>query len=625
MRKQNRAALSVALAVLILAAGLLMAQSASASELYGNWIKVGGGPADIKIVNDGIRVTSHTWYPANNGILYNEPVDLDGFSFEVTIHELAGHFDDGVDIWYAAALTNKKAYFDIDDPTQGSGVVMLLRAWSDGSGRVVFASLLEGEPYAMRMPMGKMPSLKPGETYRFELAVDDYLGLIMYVDGVQVLDGGLEMDLSWLKGVFSDDKAFFSFSSAGASETEFTMHKINDEAAIEQWKQEEFIISSFHPTSTALLALVEKHKEAGFNLLEMTFTDRYTAENALHYSDIVGINVLAGEIGDIAPRFGGFGNEISGAGTEEAIVDAIAFYGDRDSLYGYYVWDEPHPETIADAASQVAIFRRLVPDKLAFTVAFPSYWVNFQGGDEYLAYLDQYADEINLQVMSFDHYPFWAEIRHGTPLERSTVWRDMGYVRLKALEKGVPFWMYIQALGDFDQSTVADMTIEKIRLQAYYALAYGAKGISYYNTIHTILDEYARPLPLFEPMKELNFQLRNLGATLLQLESKAVYHTGRISAPFTDRMEDAALFSHVPDGLIIGWFESEHGDTYFLPVNRSYESPFRGSITFSTPVRVHEVSKETGEEVLVTESDRSLALALDVGEGSLFKVETVDR
>jgi len=78
-------------------------------------------------------------------------------------------------------------------------------------------------------------------------------------------------------------------------------------------------------------------------------------------------------------------------------------------------------------------------------------------------------------VLSFNYYPF---ARHGSSLIECDWWRDMGLMRVKAIEFQIPFWYYYQAseLGDKSPCTVPEMKLQRFQAPGWLTFrAWAAK------------------------------------------------------------------------------------------------------------------------------------------------------
>ena len=136
------------------------------------------------------------------------------------------------------------------------------------------------------------------------------------------------------------------------------------------------------------------------------------------------------------------------------------------------------------------LFEKYDPGKLLFCCGFPSYGVyNWENGlynweeHSYTNYIDTYIDTIDPYVVSFDYYPFRSS---GMSLVDSDLWRDMGYVSKRAREVGKPFWFYFQGVNMM--TGTEGLSPNEISAQMFAAIAYNAKGLSWFVTADVLTD-----------------------------------------------------------------------------------------------------------------------------------------
>jgi hypothetical protein len=356
------------------------------------------------------------------------------------------------------------------------------------------------------------------------------------------------------------------------------------DSAKPMWKQEEFIISSFQvlPSEGWDLAFIRRYADAGFNLLETNIArpdavgwQSLSDEEHRRLLDLcaeVGVKVLAVD----HPRFTGRTQSDEGAQVaEENVRGAIEAYGGHPALYGYYLWDEPSIEVFEDLRKTQDLFQRLDPSRLPYTVLLPSYgpyaWEHAENQSGYTEYVRRFVEVVDPPVLGFDYYPFReAGFADG-------YWSDLEFLRTVAVEKDLPFWVYIQSCG---WPGMKSPTVAEIRFQANIAAAYGATAIQYfvYHSVTTggltFGDAPATgegsPQANYEGVTAINRQLAAWGPVLMTLRSIGVYHSGEDIHKDTTPASACPLLRAASPGLVIGHFNDPAGADYFLVVNRDY-------------------------------------------------------
>ncbi|MCQ6557296.1 hypothetical protein [Paenibacillus mendelii] len=248
----------------------------------------------------------------------------------------------------------------------------------------------------------------------------------------------------------------------------------------------------------------------------------------------------------------------------------------------------------------------------------------FVNSSFYENYVSQWASK-NPDMLSFDTYPF--SINGG--IEQHT-YRTLEIVRRQALKHNLDLWSYMQSVGI---DALREPDEGEMRYNLYTHLAYGVKGIIYFtygtppipgfhdgllNSNNEITDKYYYA-------QQNNADLLQLGETLTQLTSLAVYHTGSTIPEATNRLpaKSAVQPADNNEPYIISYFEHQNGDPYVMIVNRDYDNASEGTFTFKhKPKWIQEISKENGEAVDTdyVRNTGTLTLSFKEGEGILLKL-----
>jgi hypothetical protein len=322
------------------------------------------------------------------------------------------------------------------------------------------------------------------------------------------------------------------------------------------------------------------------------------------------------------------------------------------SILGWSLADEPCSRAELDRIGTLARFLRRHPETAAglpLANLFPITEVNSplcyeddfgRGVDRrgaYAAYCDGWLSQFDslpepAPLLSFDHYPF--QPRHRA---RTDYPENLAIASERALAYGragvrVPLWVVIQ-LSPFrgkDEPYATTPQLAHVRWQAWYAVAYGARGISYWTLYPTgppegprfdvgLWDEQGRPGGKVAGIRSLNAQLHTLGPTLMALDPVEVW---RGSARSTSGLEidtdwGAAGFSRPvtravvepgdgggPVDLVVAQLRhARSGDDYLLVMN--------ANLTRSRSFRLELAARaDTIERI-----DRSSGRAVRVGTG----------
>ncbi len=347
-----------------------------------------------------------------------------------------------------------------------------------------------------------------------------------------------------------------------------------------------------------------------------------------------------------------------------------------ESILGWNLADEPCSKADFDRLGVEARYLRARPEtatRIPMVNLYPildaggpeCYQAGFRTGRDrrnaYAAYCDawlgQFDDEEEpAPVLSFDHYPF-----HGPGLSLRDFSENLAIASERALHHGrpglrVPLWVVVQLSPYKDKGKpYADTpTVAHTRWQAWYAVAYGAKGISYWTLFPSgapegprydvgLFDEQGRPGPRVDGIRALNAQLHALGPTLTQLDPVEVWH-GRagsgagyevdtdwgavgFSRPVTQAtIEPITGGGGQADDLVFSQLRhAKTGDDYLFVMNANLSRPrsFRLRLAARADT-VERIDRRTGRAVRVGLGlDELLVKSLGPADAELFRI--VDR
>lgn len=260
-----------------------------------------------------------------------------------------------------------------------------------------------------------------------------------------------------------------------------------------------------------------------------------------------------------------------GAADAAALTSAVvATYRDAPALDGYVVADEPTTSEFAPLAPVVASLRAADPSRLAYINLLPDYVPpKLLQAESYADYLERFVSEVRPRLLSVDYYPF------GEHKDRSTFFANLAALREAALRHDLPFLWIALAMP---HGPYRDPTEGELSWQVFHALAYGARGISYFTYWTPQPDEWhhrrgivdgGQLTPRYFQVQRLNRQLRAVGAALAGWRSLAVADSrGEIAAPLP-----IGPLAGVDGGdFTIGLFGDDAGGIAALVVNRDYRN-----------------------------------------------------
>ncbi len=301
------------------------------------------------------------------------------------------------------------------------------------------------------------------------------------------------------------------------------------------------------------------------------------------------------------------------------------------ACWGYRFFDEPNAEMFDQLAQRVEALRKTRPGRLGYINLFPNYASPRQlGTDSYDEYVKRFVEQVNPDVLCMDHYPVFKPTIDG----RARYCQNLETMRKHSLERNIPFWNYFNTMP-FGPHT--DPTEAQIRWQIFTSLAYGAKGVIYFNYGTPKTFEFPKGGGIVRrdgtrthhwyQARRINRSLKNLGPTLMQLKSKGVYRVKPDDDPArvlegTPIKRIARAKVDPPHDYLVGIFTHRDGRRALLLNNYRFAYTAWPTVEFDVPtMHVREVDQQSGEALRVYDDSPDmpgLQVSLDAGEGRLF-------
>lgn len=370
---------------------------------------------------------------------------------------------------------------------------------------------------------------------------------------------------------------------------------------------------------------LENLSEAGFNLAEMGWATHEQSEEALHYGEQLGLDILFQDFS----VFGGMQeHNLDRHIPEQTAKDVADHIKPYRNCFGYYVWDEPYVhDQLVEADYQCGLFRKADPDRIAFTVAIPSYnskytWQNGM----FEKYLRDYCETIDPEVLSLDYYPvglpgYTAEKQ----LDDSLMWCDLGLMRKLCMERHMPLWFYYQAIPMYEWK---DFTFPMVRMMMYSAVLYGAKGLQQFTTGGATTDRSGRRGDFFEQQKEIHHEFKMLGNTLMALESRYVFHSEDLlpdceySRGLSDSPDMSEILADEPlqKRISVGEYTDGYGNEYILVLNRDFCKSAETDIPLKKASHIYKIDRNDGHERYLCDTD-TVHIELEPGDAVLMRID----
>lgn len=296
------------------------------------------------------------------------------------------------------------------------------------------------------------------------------------------------------------------------------------------------------------------------------------------------------------------------------------------ALGGYYIVDEPLPETFKDIAKLIDRIRSRDLKHLCFVNLFPIFGVPIKVGQDpsrtYMKYVRDYIDIVKPELLSYDYYNFYRK-GSGQPYDGHVYFAHLALIRQAALKAHIPFMNIIQA-SNFERDWRFPVA-EEMRWQVYTTLAYGARGVSYF--LYWGPEKYrglyrdGKPTELVGAIAKLNLEMSKLGPVLMTKNSLGVFHTGKLPVGAVAFPSDSPMRIMTPGEFVVGFFGDKDKVDSFMIVNRDYKKRATAEFVVQGHPALQEFDRETGEWRDVKRSFLGGGVInLEPGDGRLFRI-----
>jgi hypothetical protein len=261
---------------------------------------------------------------------------------------------------------------------------------------------------------------------------------------------------------------------------------------------------------------------------------------------------------------------------EAQLAAVLADYRRQPALGGYFLVDEPSTAQFDELARQVAALRAADPSALPYINLPPDFMPpDALGSRSYGEYLAHFVATVQPPLLSFDYYPF------KTDSDRATFFDNLSLVRATARAHDLPFLLIVQAMP---HGPYRDPTAAEIAWQVNHALAFGARGVSYFaywTPVHVPgadrwqfrhgLVEAGRPTEHLQQVAQINRNARTYADQLQGFVSIAVADSaGRFGTSLP-----IAPLTAIEGGPVTAGFFVRDGVLAVLLVNQDYRNDQR--------------------------------------------------
>jgi hypothetical protein len=303
------------------------------------------------------------------------------------------------------------------------------------------------------------------------------------------------------------------------------------------------------------------------------------------------------------------------------------------SVAGYQLFDEPAPSEFADLGKATEIiYRQDERNAIPIITLLPNYAVAYtRFGMSYQQFVRKFIAEVHPAVLLSTHY---VTLNNG--VDRPEFYANLEMFRTEAANAGIGLMGFVLVTPHLNYRRASEIDL---RWQVYSLLAYGAKGLWYYNYRigdtgygdGIVTHATGEPSVSYPWVQKINREVQSIGKLLLSLESTVVVHTGNLIPTGTKEYTPdslAAVDNVQGDDFIIGQFrhlDAPSDAVYMMVVNKRHSpgSQQEAAFSFTITAEYQQVWYYVNgvPELLPRGDDGRYHLTLPGGQGVLLKIE----
>lgn len=387
------------------------------------------------------------------------------------------------------------------------------------------------------------------------------------------------------------------------------------------------------------LRRIEEMKEAGFNHICASYDPK---ENlmVLDVAHDLGLKVTV-EDGRI---YEAIRNESM---RRELLENVVSDYKDHPAMFGYHIFDEPHPDMFETLADIRKIMTELDPVHESYINLFPNYGFPVPVADiPYDEYVDKFMKTVEPEILSYDNYHYIdgekldhpsidneaeANVAIATAyqkkVDREGFIDNLEIIRAKGLEYDTPYMSIILVV---EHGPYRYVTESEIRFDAFQSLAYGCSRLCYF-TYWTpglnggaddafwkwkegMITKDGKKTEHYYMVQRINSELIKMGNELVDKKSTGVFFTNTAPEKLTHLFEGYGCVESIEgDDVTIGFFEGN----YAVIANRNTES--ESEISLHTDSMLEYFDTEESEWVAIENINGTYMIGLDAGDAMLVR------
>lgn len=387
--------------------------------------------------------------------------------------------------------------------------------------------------------------------------------------------------------------------------------------------------------------------DSGINLMVYSAADYAShpelVEKNLEFCEKYGVGVFVTDSNVIEKRQ-------QGTITVEEVKRELEKYQAHKAFCGMYVVDEPGTDYYlpGNGSRLLPTYKRIAEilqkdlDILCYINAFPAAnWVP-DWEEKYEPYLNEFCETLQPKVLCWDYYPF----DKGRQGKMEYYFHNMNLIREVAKKKDIPFWAFIQAgsqwndsWNKFEVKTPYYPNEPQFNWNVNTSLAFGAQGIQYFPLLQPvqftlttddegdyecngIIGAMGNKTQWYDYAQKINKHIAAIDEVLMNSVHKGILASGEQTIKdmsLTTCVIESGVFEQlksITGDAMVGCFNYQ-GKTALYVVNYSFEHAQNVKLTFDGVQNMKMIQNAKTATASVSE----ITLDMAAGEGILIVIQ----
>lgn len=330
-------------------------------------------------------------------------------------------------------------------------------------------------------------------------------------------------------------------------------------------------------------------------------------------------------------------------GNQSLASSLVESYKDHPAFRGHFIQDEPSRAEVNGWAAASALYKTILPGKTFYINLLP-YYGPASAYNKYVEDIDNYFTKLDLDYVCFDYYALQG-FTEAEYTMKTTFLQNLDLLAKKAETNNAKLFTILNTTGHYNPSDLVYLrkptSIADISFQAYTAMAYGTKGITWFTYLNMgesaygvqngMIDTVGKETDAYGYVRTVNNYIHSYSDVYLGYNwTGTLLKEGLMGGANPSFNFSGALTSHASivnsvasQDIIIGTFADGSGKTALMVVN--YNDPalkLTSDVSLTFDKRYDIVAYKDGSSTsIVADGSNKYSFNLAAGEGVFLTLD----